>query len=70
MLKYDGIIILLEENFNIHKNGPPSEKAGRFEIPLKPQAQSIYPSAQSSSASRTPPPAAPRRVLWLRQTNL
>ena len=30
----------------------------------------MYPSAHSSSASRTAPPAAPRRVLWERQTNL
>ena len=30
----------------------------------------MYPSAHSSSARSTAPPAAPRRVLWLRQTNL
>ena len=30
----------------------------------------MYPSAHSNSARSTAPPAAPRRVLWLRQTNL
>ena len=30
----------------------------------------MYPFLHSSSASSTAPPAAPRRVLWLRQTNL
>ena len=32
--------------------------------------QSMYPLAHSSSARRTAPPAAPRRVLWERPTNL
>ena len=50
---------------------PPRAAAGGSSLPPRPSTwNQIYPSAHSSSASSTAPPAAPRSVLWLRHTNL